>query len=412
LTDYGGTRGKAWDLSYDRTAKLYPDPKKKYHSHFGGFPWIPAVSRRRGNGLNSYLTSPCRNCTFFLSLTALRLISKKERIQMEEGPLSRRDFLKGALVSASAGLVSLSIPMDGFSQGLGPAAGDSAEKGTRMEDGRPSATAFNAALLRAVHQIWDNPKVFDDPLALKILGQEGETWVRSNIERFLKGHGMRAFIVLRSRYAEDELARAIDKGVRQYVILGAGLDTFAFRNSQPASRLHVYEVDHPATQSWKRRRLQEAGIEIPDSLTFAPVDFEKETLGDGLRQAGFKADEPAYFSLLGVVVYLTRAAATETFKYVASLPRGSEIVFDCSVPDASLSEYEKVYRDKRAERMSSIGEPWITYFDPPALANDLRQLGFTSVSEFGSQAANERYFKDRADGLRVAGSGRLVKARV
>ncbi len=332
---------------------------------------------------------------------------------MEENNFFRRDFLKGALAGClSAGLANFMTSENGFSQGLEPAAGDKSATSTAMDEGRPSATALGAAMLRAAHQILDDPKIFDDPIALKILGTSGESWVRSNLERFQKSQYMRAFIVLRSRYAEDELAQAIQRGIRQYVILGAGLDTFPYRNPNPPSRLRIYEVDHPATQSWKRRRLQETGIGIPDSLTFAPVDFEKQTLGDGLLQAGFKISEPAFFSLLGVVIYLTRAAAGETFKYVASLPRGSEIVFDCGVPDSSLTFYEKYARETRANKMAAIGEPWLTYFDPELLANDLRQIGFKAIEDFGPEAANERYFKNRGDGLRIAGSGHMIKGRV
>ncbi len=332
---------------------------------------------------------------------------------MDDGRISRRDFLyRAAACCASAGLINLTFMENGFSQGLDPVDGERVAKNTPMDEGRPSATAFRAALLRAAHQLIDTPKVFDDPIALKILGAQGESWVRSNVERLQKSHYMRAFIVLRSRYAEDELARAVQGGVRQYVILGAGLDTFPYRNPNPPSRLRIYEVDHPATQSWKRRRLQETGIAIPDSLTFAPVDFEKQTLGEGLGRAGFKDREPTFFSLLGVVVYLTRAAAADTFKYVAALPRGSEIVFDCGVSDDSLTGFEKLARDRRAEKMAAIGEPWLTYFDPESLTNDLRQIGFKAIEDFGPEAANERYFKNRTDGLRVAGGGHLIKARV
>ena len=119
--------------------------------------------------------------------------------------------------------------------------------------------------------------------------------------------------------------------MRQYVVLGAGLDTFAYRNPYPVSRLRVFEVDHPATQVWKRARLQETGIAIPESLTFAAIDFETQTLSDGLQQAGFKADEPVFVSMLGVIVYLTRDAAMSTLKFVGSLPPKTEIVFDYAI---------------------------------------------------------------------------------
>jgi len=281
-----------------------------------------------------------------------------------------------------------------------------------MEEGRPSRTALSAAKHRAVHQLVDVPKVFDDPLALKIICENAKKKIWVDLCQLQKKRSLRAFIALRSRYAEDELARAIQRGVRQYVVLGAGLDTFGYRNPFPGLRLRVFEVDHPATQTWKRVRLREAGIAIPDSLTFAPVDFEQQTLADGLNRAGFRADEPAFFSMLGVVVYLTKTAVMETFKFVASLPAGSEIVFDYGILSSMLSERQRSAREYLARRVAAIGEPWITYFDPVSLEGDLLAMGFKQVEDFGLEAAKERYFKDRTDGLRISGSAHLMKARV
>ncbi len=330
---------------------------------------------------------------------------------MEEKKLSRRHFLQcGLAACASSGLLNL-MRGTGLAQEREPAP-DKVTKITPMDEGQPSKTAMGAAVLRAVHQILDDPKVFDDPIALRIIGTESESRLRANLDWFKRRRFMRAFIVMRSRYAEDELGRAVQKGIRQYVILGAGLDTFPYRNPYVEPRLRVYEVDHPATQSWKRKRLLEAGIPIPDSLTFAPIDFEKQTLAEGLRQAGFKSGEPAFFSLLGVVIYLTKAAVMETFKFVASLPKGSEIVFDYGVPGSSLDEFRKFAREFLESRMAAIGEPWLTYFDPDSLAGDLRKMGFNYVEDFGAEAANERYFKSRQDGLQVDSSVHLMKARV
>ncbi|MBW1780597.1 MAG: class I SAM-dependent methyltransferase [Deltaproteobacteria bacterium] len=281
-----------------------------------------------------------------------------------------------------------------------------------MEEGRPSRTALRAATHRAVHQLLDIPKVFDDPLALRIICENAEKGLWVDLCQVQKKRSLRAFIVLRSRYAEDELARAIQRGVRQYVILGAGLDTFGYRNTYPASCLRVFEVDHPATQAWKRTRLREAEITIPDSLIFAPIDFERQTLADGLKRAGFRADEPAFFSMLGVVVYLTKTAVMETFKFVASLPVGSEIVFDYGILSSMLSERQRFAREYLARRVAAMGEPWITYFDPVSLARDLRRMGFNQVEDLGPQEAKDRYFKDRTDGLSISGSSRLMKARV
>jgi methyltransferase (TIGR00027 family) len=329
---------------------------------------------------------------------------------MSKRKLFRRDFLFSALAAGlSAGLADLRIA---FAQIDAQSAIPKRARNTPMEEGLPSATAQGAAMHRAAHQLLDVPKILDDPLALRIIGANAESALRSNPGRFQKSRFLRAFIVLRSRYAEDELARAIQTGVRQYVILGAGLDTFAYRNPYPGSRLRVFEVDHPATQSWKRARLHEAEIAIPDSLTFAAIDFEQQTLADGLSRAGFRADEAAFFSLLGVVMYLMKTAVMETFKFVASLPAGSGIVFDYGILPSALSESQRSSREARASRVAAIGEPWITYFDSSSLASELQGMGFKHVEDFGAEEANNRYFKDRTDSLRISSSGRLMKGRI
>jgi methyltransferase (TIGR00027 family) len=327
--------------------------------------------------------------------------------------ISRRAFLQSFLAGGLFGGLTPSKPA--FGQDPSKEATEVSEnkaRGTRMDDDRPSATALAAAFLRAAHQILDQPRILDDPLAVRILGSENESALRSNPERYDTRRSLRSLIVLRSRYAEDELARAVQQGVRQYVILGAGLDTFPYRNPYPASRLRVYEVDHPATQSWKRRQLQQAKIAIPDSLAYAPVDFEKQTLGDGLGSVGFKKEEPAFFSMLGVVIYLTKSAIMETLRFVASLSSGSEIVFDYSVSPSRLPEGLRSAHESAANRVAALGEPWITYWDPSALAVELRQIGFREVEDIGPQEANQRYFKDRSDGLQLRGSSHLIKARV
>ncbi len=329
---------------------------------------------------------------------------------MDSFRISRRDFLQTLL---AGGIFEGLVPLQpAFSQDLSTPVTEDKIRGTRMDDGRPSATALGAAFLRAVHQILDQPRILEDPLAIRILGSKSESALRSYREQNEARRALRAFIVLRSRYAEDELARAVQRGVRQYVILGAGLDTFPYRNPYPLSKLRVFEVDHPATQSWKRRQLRQAEIAIPDSVTYAPVDFEKQTLGDGLRRAGFKKEEPAFFSMLGVVIYLTKSAVVETLQFVASLPSGSEIVFDYSVSPPQLPESQRSAHESAAKRVAALGEPWITYLDPTTFAVELRQMGFGMLEDIGPEEANRRYFQDRSDGLQIRGSGRLIKARV
>src|SRR5580658_283521 len=284
-----------------------------------------------------------------------------------------------------------------------------------MRDARPSTTAQRVAMRRAAHQILDSPRVLDDPIALPILGPEAAAQLESErgkldipVARYF-----RAFMVVRSRYAEDELARSIGRGAIQYVILGAGLDTFAYRNPYAESVLRVFEVDHPATQAWKLQRLAAAGIAIPPSVTFAPVDFERQSLSDGLARANFRRDAVTFFSWLGVTPYLTREAMTATLAFVASMPQGSGVVFDYAVPRSSLSFLGRLAFDRLASRVASAGEPFQLFFEPGALATQLRSMDFQSIEDLGTDQINARYFKDRTDKLRVRGQlGRLMSASV
>jgi methyltransferase (TIGR00027 family) len=258
---------------------------------------------------------------------------------------------------------------------------------------------------RAAHQILDNPKILEDPVALRILGVEDVRELLSAPERFQTALAryLRAFVVARSRIAEDALSEAVARGVRQYVILGAGLDTFAYRNPYPSSILSVFEVDHPATQEWKLSKLSAAQISAPESLTFVPSDFETHVLGDRLQEFGFRMDEPSFFSWLGVTMYVTRSAVMTTMRYVASsVRRGSGIVFDYAHPTSSSSRLK--------DRAAAVGEPWQTFFEPGELALELKALGFERLDDNGPEEINVRFFRTRADGLRVGGQGRLMIA--
>lgn len=284
-----------------------------------------------------------------------------------------------------------------------------------MRDARPSATAYRVAIRRAAHQVLDDPKVLDDPLALPIIGWDEAARLKEGSDeqqgRFART--VRAFMVARSRLAEDELAAAIERGAAQYVILGAGLDTFAYRNPYAAGGLRVFEVDHPATQEWKRGRLAAAGIAPPTSVTYVPVDFERETLPEELRRAGFKADVIAFFSWLGVTMYLEPAPIQATLGFAASTPRGGGVVFDYAVPRSSLSWMGRIALDAMSRRVARAGEPFRTFFDPAELAEQMRAMKFRSLEDFGTEEINARYFRDRADGLRVGGSlGRVMAARL
>jgi methyltransferase (TIGR00027 family) len=281
-----------------------------------------------------------------------------------------------------------------------------------MQEGTFSRTAERVAIRRAAHQLLDHPRVLEDPLALRIIGAEAAGALQSNPkEHHAFSRAFRAFMAARSRFAEDELARAFAHGVRQYVVLGAGLDTFAYRNPHPG--LHVFEVDHSATQEWKRDQVQAAGIAIPPSLTFVAVDFERQTLADRLWQSGFKADEPAFFSWLGVTPYLTRDACTLTLSLIAKMPAGSGVVFDFAVDRELLNPGQRIAFDALSKRVARYGEPFQLFFDPSKLQQELKSLGFNRTELLQGKELNARYFKDRKDGLLVRGGvGHLMAAWV
>jgi methyltransferase (TIGR00027 family) len=281
-----------------------------------------------------------------------------------------------------------------------------------MLEGKFSKTARRVAIRRAAHQFLDEPRVLDDPLALPIIGAEAERELRSNPkEDHAFSRAFRAFMVARSRFAEDELARAVTNGVTQYVVLGAGLDTFAYRN--PHAGLRVFEVDHPDTQAWKREQLREAGIPIPASLTFVPIDFERQSLAEGLRECEFDTGAAAFFSWLGVTPYLTREACMSTLSFIAKMRASSGVVFDFAIDRSLLNAGQRQALDALSERVARYGEPFQLFFDPAKLQQDLEALGFHRTEFLQSKELNDRYFKDRKDGLLVRGSlGHLMGAWV
>jgi methyltransferase (TIGR00027 family) len=280
-----------------------------------------------------------------------------------------------------------------------------------MQAGRPSVTARGVARRRAEHQLRDHPRVLDDPLALRILAAEDAAALGTRLDEpdTAVSRGMRAFMAVRSRYAEDNLAKAVARGVTQYVVLGAGLDTFAYRN--PFTGLRVFEVDHPATQAWKRQLLAEAGIFVPDTVTYVPVDFEHQTLDASLGEAGFALGEPAFFSWLGVTPYLRPETTMATFELIHGMCRANAVAFDYAVPRERLGVWGRMAFDALAERVARAGEPFQGFFDPGELAGSLGRMGYGEVEDLDSEAINARYFAGRADALRIGGNlGRLMCA--
>jgi methyltransferase (TIGR00027 family) len=281
------------------------------------------------------------------------------------------------------------------------------------DDFGPKPSALMVAMQRAAHQLMEQPLVFDDPLALTILGAKEAQALRADLERFRNpiAQGLRSAVVVRSRLAADEWAAAAQRGVRQCVILGAGLDTSAYREPQPPGR--VFEVDLPATQAWKQARLREAGIALPPSLSFVPVDFETVTLAEGLGDAGFDLSAPAFFSWLGVTMYLDEAAVVETLRFIAGCGRGSTLLFDYVMPLATLPPPMRSAMEQMAAQLAERGEPWKSYFDPQALGDTLARLGFSTSRTVPPDELNRRYLADRTDGLHIGATpGRLMLATV
>jgi methyltransferase (TIGR00027 family) len=269
--------------------------------------------------------------------------------------------------------------------------------------GKPSRTALRVAIRRAAHQLTDKPPVLHDPIAARLLTPEtvGPSYAR-DMERAMHpvGRDFRCMMAARSRYAEDQLAASVAAGVRQYVVLGAGLDTFAYRN--PFPELKVFEVDFPATQEWKRWVLQTTGVAVPENLTFAAVDFEHQTLAEGLKAAGVDFGQPAFFSWLGVVPYLTLPAFRATLGTVGGFPAGSAVSFDYAFPPETLSPMRRIIYERLAARVAAAGEPFRLFFTHEQMEAEFRQAGFHRVEQVDTEELNRLYFADRADGLKLS----------
>lgn len=282
-----------------------------------------------------------------------------------------------------------------------------------MQHLQRSRTAEVPAVMRALHQVLDDdPKILIDPISPRLIHSgDDQGWLTSLLSHpFAKQ--WRAGFVLRARYAEDALAEAVQRGVRQYLLLGAGLDTFAYRQPPWASSLRIYEIDHPSTQGSKKEKLKSANIVIPANLRFVPINFEQASIAEALRVTDFSFDRPALCSCTGVIQYLTQDAIDATFQFVASLPASSEIVFSFILPEASVPGVEADALALAAQRASELGEPWLTRCHPDEFAAYLRSAGFLQVIHLTPEEAHRRYFRDRRDGLRERHGEQLMRAIV
>jgi methyltransferase (TIGR00027 family) len=301
-----------------------------------------------------------------------------------------------------------------------------------MDEGRASRTAIATAYFRAYHYEHANPKIFEDSLAGALLHAED----REPLERFLLagltkhnpelarsgadratlvGHALRGLVVVlaRARYTEDRLAEAIRDGVSQYVVIGAGLDTFALRRPDLQDRLRIIEIDHPATQAFKRGRIGEAGLTLPPNLHFAPADLEKESLAGVLSRTPYDPSRPAFFSWLGVTMYLTDDAIRDTLCSLRSASvRGSQLVFDYLDRAIFAPENQSPTRARLFDVVRRVGEPMIFGFDPSSLGTELAEEGFRLLEDLGPEAQKQMYYKNRPDGLQPTATAHLVRAAV
>lgn len=317
-------------------------------------------------------------------------------------------------------------------------AGDLWQQGEEgvMEANQVSKTAMGTAFMRAYHAAHDHPKIFDDFLAYHLItAAERQASEERHLTAFqlfdparaascpdrakalacwMRIGAAPAIVFSRARYAEDILEKAVrQEEVKQYVILGAGMDTFGLRRPDLLARLQVFEVDHPGTQAHKRRRLREVGRKLPAQLYFIPVDFNQENLAAALRRSSYDPQAPSFFSWLGVTYYLSRDAVFATLQAIAEVaPAGSSIIFDYLHTDAFVPEKAARRVQFMMEIVRRVGEPMLTGFDPSTLAADLGRLGLRVQEDLSPSDIEARFFEGRPDGYHACEHAHFVWARV
>jgi methyltransferase (TIGR00027 family) len=293
--------------------------------------------------------------------------------------------------------------------------------GFKVEENQISHTALSAAYIRAYHARYDNPRIFDDRLACHLLTDETWAVIEQQFTKPLKhinperaalcpddaatlAWSMRTMAVpsialARARYTEDKLEETVGQGVQQYVILGAGMDTFAFRHPEMLDKLQVFEVDHPATQSHKLHRLTELGWELPEQLHFVPIDFMQESLAEACTRSSYNPRAQSFFNWLGVTMFLTRDAVLATLRDIAEIaPPGSSIIFDYMDTDSFIPGRAPKRVQMMLEGVRRLGEPMLCGFDPFSLDEELVRLGLFLQENLSPSDIQERYFQNRKDG--------------
>jgi len=302
-----------------------------------------------------------------------------------------------------------------------------------MIEGRPSETALMVAALRGAYCLsLSKPEIQHDHLAMHLSGFDKPEQLVDYVEQLTAKFeslsnramaealifDMTSFIAVRSLVVEDQLAKAVTRGIEQLVVLGAGLDSTAYRRTDLTANLDVFEVDHPATQAWKQKRLSDAGIDIPDNLTFVAYDFENQTLEQALEQGGVLSDRTSFFSWLGVQPYLTDASVMATLDVIGHFPTGSELVMDIITPEklseiaqndnASTDDEDSSLQDL-VKLVGQMGEPFLTRYTPIEFTQRLRSSGFGRINVYDSDTLNSRFFASEPH-LAMLNQGRSARA--
>jgi len=291
-----------------------------------------------------------------------------------------------------------------------------------MDAGTPSRTAMGTALMRALHSRADPLPLIDDPWGETLLeparaqfaARIAQMHPGADVDAQLRAGPAYPNVIVRARFCEDALKEAVARGVRQYVIVGAGFDSFALRRPDWARDLTIVEVDHPATQTYKRERLQACGIAEPAGATYVAADLGAEPLGDALVRSPFRAGEPAFFAWLGVTMYLTRESNLATFHEIARVGgQSSELAFTY----AHIKRFDEATTatpryERMREMVRSVGEPFVSGFDPAALPGELIECGLRLVEDVGTDDLLRRYDPEARNGLSADSLGRIALAVV
>jgi methyltransferase (TIGR00027 family) len=302
-----------------------------------------------------------------------------------------------------------------------------------MIESSPSRTAMSTSLMRAVHSRRDPSPLLDDQWGDRLVPKseqdrfcqgilarlDSEAQAKalkapgSILDDFLLANVAYPGVVIRSRYTEDTLREAVSRGTCQYVLIGAGFDSFALRRPAFAQTLEIFEIDHPATQAFKIQRIRDCGISLPSSVHFVSADLATEDLSAALARSSFRRDEPAFFSWLGVTVYLTRAANLATLRAVASVGvPGSELVFTYVDQNEFAPGGSRSLGDANAQAVATMGEPYKTGFDPKEIANELKHVGLELIEDLDGWKMSERYGRAGANALQPAASLHIALALV